>query len=433
MSVDPSNDDLAKSFEEFAGEAAADGSAGKEKAEFQEEGNNGTFVSISRKPRSLEEHLAAYRVDLAVWKVDKWVANQWEMATARLAERITTVPIYQTKAWLSRIAPQAVLYPEVQPVELNLHQTWHPPAQPAKGGGIKRALIIPDIQTGFSRDFRTGRMEPFHDRRALDVALQVAGHMQPDVVVFNGDDVDLPDWSDKFVRSPEMYFTSQASLAECAWWKAQFRLACPAAVIHWIAGNHEQRMERAILVHNVASYDLRSYDDLDGHAQMSIPKLCALDKIGVQYHGPYPHGEVWLGDKFRIVHGETVRSQSGKTVAKMTEDLRHSEVQGHIHRVELACKTYWKKDGSRTYMAASFGTMARIAPGVVPGFKSRQNWQNGFGVVEFEEGGEGLYNVRPVLIFDGCTVYGGVRWTGRLEAEIVADIQATLGDKVRVA
>ncbi len=70
---------------------------------------------------------------------------------------------------------------------------------------------------------------------------------------------------------------------------------------------------------------------------------------------------------------------------------------------------------------------------MVPGFKSRQNWQNGFGVVEFEEGGEGLYNVRPVLVFDGCTVYDGSRWTGRSEADIVRDIQGTLGDKVRVA
>jgi hypothetical protein len=164
-----------------------------------------------------------------------------------------------------------------------------------------------------------------------------------------------------------------------------------------------------------------------------MPKLCALDKIGVEYHGPYPHGEVWLGDKFRIIHGETVRSQSGKTVAKMTEDLRHSEVQGHIHRVELACKTYWKKEGSRTYMAASFGTMAKIQPGAVPGFKSRQNWQNGFGIVEFEEDGECLYNVRPVLIFDGHTVYDGIKWAARTEAKILDDIQSTLKDKVKVA
>jgi len=444
--MDKQNDDLAKSFEEFASREADQASEEdlkkREKAEFSSRGNRAEAVVVSRTPKTSEEVLAQCGVDVSEWRIEYMKVKTWEVGMSpratgqtgdwsRLSADPIVVQLFGYHLTLAKLKPEPVLYPEVQPIELVF--SGPPPRQPAKRSGAKLAVIIPDIQTGFSRDFRTGAMTSFHDRRALDVAVQIAASLQPDVIVFNGDDLDLPDWSDKYVRSPEMYFTSQAAIAECAWWKAQFRKACPGADIHWIEGNHEARMMRAILVHNVSSYDLRAYDDLDGHAQMSIPKLCALDSMGITYHGPYPHGEVWLGDKFRIVHGETVRSQSGKTAAKMTEDLRHSEVQGHIHRVELACKTYWKRSGSRTYMAASFGTMAKIQPNAVPGFKSRQNWQNGFGVVEFEDDGECLYNVRPVLIFDGATVYGGDRWEARSEAEIVADIRETLQDSVRVA
>lgn len=38
---------------------------------------------------------------------------------------------------------------------------------------LRRAVVWPDIQAGCRRDLRTGRLDPTHDRQAVDVALQI--------------------------------------------------------------------------------------------------------------------------------------------------------------------------------------------------------------------------------------------------------------------
>ena len=68
-------------------------------------------------PVTLDDLLAATKVDLAVWEVERWVANKWEVGT-KLAhdevidlgdkreivttENIVTTPLYQIKAWFKK-------------------------------------------------------------------------------------------------------------------------------------------------------------------------------------------------------------------------------------------------------------------------------------------------------------------------------------------
>jgi hypothetical protein len=266
----------------------------------------------------------------------------------------------------------------------------------------------------------------------LDIAIQITAHVQPDLVAFLGDDLDLPEWSSKFLVSPEFYFTTQAAVVELSWHYGQTKAVAPKAERKKIAGNHDERLMIALKTHLRAAYDLRPADDLDGHGLLSIERLLGLDSLGITYHGPYPQGEIWVNDNLRLHHGEVVRGQSGKTTAAVANDLRHSECFGHIHRVEMASKTGWTKEGPKVYSAWSFGTLASIMPGVVPGFKSHQNWQQGLGIVEYEEG-NGFFNITPINIYNGVAIFDGRRFEARREEEIVAHIERDTKYNVRAA
>lgn len=163
-----------------------------------------------------------------------------------------------------------------------------------------------------------------------------------------------------------------------------------------------------------------------------MPRFLALDKLGIEYVGGYPEGEIWLNENVRIHHGQIVRGESGKTVAVVTNDLRHTEIFGHIHRIEMAMKTNWSYGGAKSYAAWSFGCLCSLLPGRVPGFKPRQNWQQGIGIVEFEEG-NGLFNITPIPIYDGVAIYDGVKFVARDESEIIEQMESETKFRLRAA
>src|SRR5205085_3130489 len=88
---------------------------------------------------------------------------------------------------------------------------------------LKRAVILPDIQAGFRRDWLTGKMVSMHDRQCLDLALQIIEDIQPHHVVYNGDNLDLAEQSLKFAKSPDFIRTTQAAAVELAWHYAKVR------------------------------------------------------------------------------------------------------------------------------------------------------------------------------------------------------------------
>lgn len=311
--------------------------------------------------------------------------------------------------------------PIVRPVEVTLTGSLALPS--SKIGHVKKAVILPDAQIGFTRDFSNGALDPSHDRNAMDVALQITDHVEPDEIVVLGDWFDLPDWSLKYVRSADMYWTTQPALVEGAWWLSQLRALVPAARIRYIEGNHEQRMQRAIDERFNVVYDLRPVNDLNGDPVLSIPRLLGLDGLQIEYVGPYPHGEVWLNDDLRLIHGETVRARSGGTVRSVVDQNWHHEGQGHIHRTEMASRTIWTRDGGHTYYAFSPGCLCRIGPNIVPAWGSRHNWSQAIAVVEYTGT---MSHVDLVPIQDGRALYDDHEWVAMDEDSLVSRIEADM-------
>ena len=347
---------------------------------FVDEGNAATVERVST-VKTLDALIAAAEVDLDVWKVERWVANKWDQAQAG-DDGPVVIELWQVKAWLVRKVAVVTDYPPVQPVHVALTTAIR---KPRHGGKIWRtALVVPDSQNGYVRDMARSALIPIHDRMAWSVVLQLAEMMELDDIILMGDMLDCTEWTDKFVRSPEFYYTTQPALVELAWLLGQLRMSQPAARMVYIPGNHEKRLSEAIAVHLPQAYGLRPANAPPSTpGALSVPSLLGLRDMDIEYLSEYPRGELWLNNNVVCTHGEIARAASGATVGAVLREARASEVVGHIHRNEQASVTRFGQGGPLCYTAVAFGTLARI-DGVVPASKARINWQQGCGIVYYE-------------------------------------------------
>ena len=314
----------------------------------------------------------------------------------------TVVPVYQIKAFLRRKVAVRTSLPALQPVMVNIQSAVTPrPVTTTKK--YKKAVIIPDSQNGYKRDLDTGKLEPFHDRKAWDISRQIVADEKPDEIVLLGDMLDLPEWSDRFYRSPEFYFTTQPALLELGWWIGRLREAAPKAKVTYIEGNHEYRLNRAVGSSLIAAYGLRPVDTMDGPPSLSIAKLLSLDSIHVDYRGPYPEGDYWLNNKVRITHGEGGGGM-GATY-KAAQKAQETWIIGHMHRQEIYSRTLFRSEVPEVIQVVCPGTLARL-DGAVPSYNYREDWQQGVLVVDYEWRGDD-YQLTPVLIREGSAFHGG--------------------------
>ena len=359
-------------------------------------------LSLSAKGRvkSLGDLLKQANVDPEQWRVARWVANKWES----LGKNGSTVPLWQVKAWLHRVPEWAKQ--TIEPVK-------HLPRKPSRGSehGLKRALIVPDSQNGYKVDRRSHEHTCLHDRRAWDVAVQVAQRLQPDEIILLGDMLDLAPLG-KYTTEPSLHFTTMPTLLELHWWLGQLRLAAPSAKITYLEGNHELRLSRIMLDHVKEAAELRPVDDQDGPPVLSVPRLLALEQLDIDYVPGYPGGEYWLWGKVRAYHGSTVRQGSGQSTAAVIRDAGSHTIFGHVHRAELCSKTQSDASGHRVIYSMTPGTIARL-DGVVPGSTRRSNWQQGLGIVYMspsEQVQMGLLSITEgMCVLDGTMLHGEER------------------------
>ncbi|MCB2200888.1 hypothetical protein KQI63_15895 [bacterium] len=391
--------------------------------DFREDGNDAIAEVRAFEITTLEQLLERCKVDRKVWEVERHVVNKWPVAMKMNGgkgkpQKVQKTELIQVKAWLKRIVPISTEIPPIRAAEIHIPKL--PKAViPKRSGGMKRWVILSDAQIGFRRDMRTGYLDPFHDRKAQDLALQVIRAVEADGIVDVGDGQDLANWTDKFVRSPEFVLTTQPAIDEESWWWAQRALAAPGSERHRIAGNHDERMMIAIQKHLPEAYNLRQAGQrVTGPQVLSIPYLLGLEHLGVEYHGPYPDGRVWLNDNLAVEHGDVIAGQTLGTVRKMLDTARNSIIIGHTHGVAEASKTEYPRGRKVTYSVWSIGTLARV-DGSVPGRKARQNWQQAFAIVDVEPG-NGLYDVHVVKIYGGAAVVNGVRFEGCDRSEEIA-------------
>ena len=356
-------------------------------------------VSDGKAP-TLQTLLEKFNVSEEEWKVTNFKVNQWDVSAKEEVDgKIVwnTHTNYQARASLVRKRPVKCDFPAVQgatvgDVKLNVKTPKR---------NLKVDIVLPDAQVGFKRDIHSGELAPLHDLKAIAIATEIIKEIKPDRIIMLGDMLDLPDWSTHFVRSPEFYFTTQPSLDWLASWIKELRPYCKEMV--YIEGNHEKRMIDSIVQNTIQAYGIKPANEPDVPPIVSVPYMLGLHKIGVEYIGNYPHGEFYINDNLVCIHGNKVGPKSGQSIMKMLDSPRISVIQGHVHRLEMGHKTVWSHGQPKIYQAVSLGTLARI-DGIVPGGGTRYNWQQGFGIVEYDND---RFQIDSVGIYDGKAIFKG--------------------------
>lgn len=355
--------------------------------------NTQEITSKSSRITTLQQLIDSCNIDLEEWIIERHVINKWEVGAKNSRDELQISPLFQVKAWLTKRHPDQIT-PVVQPVDITINVIKQSHNKPERTRNI--AVTLGDPHFGFSMDMMTRELTPMHDRSALSVALQIVKDIQPDVIVWKGDILDLPDWSDKFLQSPEFHFTTQPAIVEASWWLSQFVQSCNAENIA-VIGNHGERIDKALMKHVISAYGLRSADNLDIPV-MSLRNLLALDKIGVYWAG----SEHWITDNIRVIHGDIAKTTPGATAKAINDRANETTIFGHIHRTELTSRTIHTRNGQRTITAFCPGCLCRV-DGVVPPGKL-QNWQQGFAVLHYDDN-----NVQ----IDPVSITGGIAYHGR--------------------
>jgi hypothetical protein len=224
--------------------------------------------------------------------------------------------------------------------------------------------------------------------------------------------MDLSDWNDKYLRTPDLVGQTQPALFALYGMLRRIRECIPSLEnqIVYIEGNHELRMEKAIAKNLACACDIRAVNEFDLPPAMSIPHLLALHTLGIEYRDGYPSNALWLNDGVRLSHGDVVRGPLD-SVKAIVQGSDVTEIVGHIHRVEWMSRTLHHRNRIRTITAFSPGCTCWI-DGRVPGSKGQQapdaahpgaerpSGGMSAAVVYYEPGGE-RYEIRPITFGEG--------------------------------
>lgn len=310
-------------------------------------------------------------IDVSEWTIARHRVNTWTTTLKNADGEPEIVRNWQVRADLERRFVVDVAEPSWTPVR-RIEPDEHPM--------VESALIIPDSQHGFRWTEDRRRLEPLHDRRACDIAVQVARELQPQTIVLLGDMLDVAEWSTRYPRPSELRDTTQPTLLEVHWWLRDLRETCPTARILYLEGNHEDRITRALIDSMPHAAGLTAVGDTE--PVLSVPRLLGLDALDIEYVGPYG-ASAYLWDHVRVTHGDKVRAKGGATSRAVVAEATEPTLFGHVHRVEYAARTLHERDGARVVWAATPGCLCRV-DGSVPGVTARPDWQQGLGIVQWD-------------------------------------------------
>jgi len=187
-------------------------------------------------------------------------------------------------------------------------------------------------------------------------------------------------------------------------------------------GNHDKRLETALITHLAAAYQLRPVDEMEMPPAMTIQRLLALGGMDIRYVGDYPNGEEWLNDMVVCVHGDVAR-QPGLTAPARAREIDVTEIHGHIHRREWAARTIHGRRDRHIVEAFSPGCLCRI-DGAVPGKKAKVQWQQGIALVRYTNTTRNDYSISPIAIDDGRALAEGALY---LAEDRLSDLMADTG------
>ena len=214
--------------------------------------------------------------------------------------------------------------------------------------------------------FPTDEHRPFHDPRAIELAMLITSEYDPDILVVGSDGIDFYSIS-SFDKIPN--FVKGGADSEIKSWKEgqkEWRDAAPNARRKWIMGNHEFRFERY----------LRKHPELHDLEILRLRDVLSFDALGIEDCGY----DVVVEDTLLVSHGTKVAKNSAYTARAESELQKFaiSTLTGHTHRGGL-------------YMTRTRQGMAQSAEGfclcdLEPEYMRNPDWQQGIVFANVEKG-----------------------------------------------
>jgi len=302
---------------------------------------------------------------------------------------------------------------------------WRPTA--SSFGDFDRELTIVhlDAQIGYWQD-HDGNWHTTHDESALDLDLQITQAAaewygvarQVDV----GDLLDLPMLS-TFKSAPAVVAAPalNRATARTAQWLSAAAALTPEAELHWIMGNHEQRLIKW-LSHN-APHLIGLKRAGENEPLLSIDSLTGANEYGWQIEGPYPDGAVWLNHNTKVEHGTVAKGTAGATAdTYLKEEV--NRIYGHATRTGIVFRDVPRNDQLRTYVAAGGGGRMKIDGAVPdgggvnewgePGRGAAKPWHQGVMLVWTDPDGHDTPEVEFVSFYSGRAFWQGQKFMARV-------------------
>ena len=201
---------------------------------------------------------------------------------------------------------------------------------------------------------------PFHDTKAVKCALDFVKNEHPDIVVLNGDVLDMFMLS-RFTKGEGR--NPMEEITMCREFLKDLREASSNADIYYVIGNHETRLEHYVL--NKAPELASLIEDV-----FSIIKVADYNIRGC--------ASLTVNNTFVFKHGTLLGNKSGLSAIKEMENSYMSGCTGHTHRL---CKYIARKAG-RKFIWLESGCLCDLNPEYVV----QPNWQQGFATISIKDG-----------------------------------------------
>lgn len=241
-----------------------------------------------------------------------------------------------------------------------------------------RGVVISDVH------------RPFHDKVLWSKVCKFVGEFKPDILVNNGDWMDMYSLGSYNADSVRKLQTISLSYEykDANEGLSDLDAVTPATTRKvFMYGNHEDRYWREVDRGDRGKY---------GDALKSPTEALKLIERGYEVHDNWKQDFIKIGNRLEILHGLYTSVHVAK---KHLDELQGSAIVGHSHRYNTF------SIGQRTVWNIGFlGDMAN------PGFhykprSQREKWTQGFSVFHIDDNGDEF--VEPVVIRGQRFVYGG--------------------------
>lgn len=323
-----------------------------------------------------ERLLAAHGLDKDEWRVVRARANRWgDEDDLRIQLRIDVEPVEQA------------------PFQFPDPANWKPLPKPKrrKKQKLRTAVVLSDFHA------------PHHDKTLFALTCEYLADEQPDQIIVNGDLMDAATVSRHRVIPGGGYDNPIQENIDTAYAiLRQLRTTCPDAEIVLLRGNHDERIEHALIDNVAALYRVRAAEE--EIPALSLENLLRLRELHIDYiDEAWDRAKVAVLGNYRLAsrHGYSTQKNPG---AKILADLSGSTIQGHSHRISMFYRTsHHPEEGPETRLAVEAGCMCQIEDGL--GYTTEPDWQRGFLVArswpDSNPGPKDDFTVAPAIYLPG--------------------------------